>query len=153
MGRKKNIKKDKPKAQNIYSMVLTENQVRILSVALEEFVRLRLGQTGDLADDLAQYDFNLTEKEDPDRKEKFDAYIRRRDEAKEYFDKGIRAAQPMRGIMPMYSKERELIAEDMWYSIRHGLWLENGMPGGTDSRDSCPVYPVSDEPPIEFKKI
>ena len=61
-----------------YRITLTEKQMRITQVALEEYFRLRMGQTIDFCDDMAQLETDLSP-DNPEHERLFDRFIDRRD--------------------------------------------------------------------------
>lgn len=108
-----------------YVIELNEKQAVIIKRALEEYFRIRMNQWGDLADDLAHVGFTY-DKNDPNNRSNFNAYIERRDNAKRAFEGAMLIAQPQRVNRVMEISEDVLIAEDIWQVIRHQLFIDNG---------------------------
>ena len=121
-----------------YVLHINRCQARIMKAVLEEYFRLRMNQWSDFVNEIAldgyQYDKN-----DPDNSEKFNAYIMRRDAAKEAFERVSKIAQP-RGIR--LKTEEMLIVEDIWQVIRHRLFLDY-----EESRDD---WCVDAREPLQF---
>jgi hypothetical protein len=131
-----------------YILKCNETQLRVINIALEEYFRLRLGQMGDLAEDLAMLQYQKLSAEE--RHERFDEILQIRDHAKICLDAAYRVAVDDRHafVLPAIGKTPYgLICEDIWQVIRHQLWLdEDGptkMPWSTAGRE--PLL-MSDEP-------
>lgn len=116
-----------------YTIELTENQVRVIQNALEEYFRLRMGQSSEFCMDMAEINADLS----PDNKFHdliFDRCIQRRDHMEEVIRAFFRIAFEPTG----YLKEKTddmLIAECIWDAIRcvRGLsrW-EQPLPTGSE---------------------
>ena len=99
-----------------YTIELTENQVRVIQNALEEYFRLRMGQDFDFCNDIASLNVDLSP-ENQNHKWLFDMYIARRDHMQEVMRAFFRIAFEPTG----YLKEKTdnmLIAECIWNAIR-----------------------------------
>ena len=109
------MKQERKMSQAKYRITLTEKQMRVTQVALEEYFRLRMGQDMDFSDDMASLETDLST-DNPEHRRIFDRYIDRRDALRQVmkaffgiaFDGG-------------YLKEKTddmLIAECIWDAIR-----------------------------------
>ena len=99
-----------------YTIELTENQVRVIQNALEEYFRLRMGQDTEFCMDMAELNADLSP-DNPHHELIFDRYIQRRDHMQEVMRAFFRIAFEPTG----YLKEKTddmLIAECIWDSIR-----------------------------------
>ena len=97
-----------------YVLEVNETQLRIIRDALESYLRTRMGQFTDLAEDIAGVGFNWLNHTD----EQFMDYLNRKDNSQKLFEAAFHVAQPK-----LEKKtERMLIAEDIWQVIRHELW-------------------------------
>ena len=99
-----------------YTIELTENQVRVIQDALEEYFRLRMGQDTEFCTDIAGLNADLSP-DNPHHELIFDRYIQRRDHMEEVMRAFFRIAFEPIG----YLKEKTddmLIAECIWDSIR-----------------------------------
>ena len=99
-----------------YTIELTENQVRVIQNALEEYFRLRMGQDTEFCTDIAGLNADLSP-DNPHHELIFDRYIQRRDHMEEVMRAFFRIAFEPIG----YLKEKTddmLIAECIWDSIR-----------------------------------
>lgn len=97
-----------------YVLEVNETQLRIIRDALESYLRTRMGQFTDLAEDIAGVGFNWLNHTD----EQFMDYLNRKDNSQKLFEAAFHVAQPN-----LEKKtERMLIAEDIWQVIRHELW-------------------------------
>lgn len=106
-----------------YKITLTEEQLRIVRVALEEYFRLRMGQDMDFCDDLAFFGRkDVYDTSDPDHKRIFDRYISRRNHMREVMQAFFRIAFPPYGV-PEEKTNDVLIAEDIWDAIRVKLGI------------------------------
>ena len=104
-----------------YNIELTEKQMRVVMIALEEYFRLRLGQEFDFCCDLASMGTDLSP-EKPNHDALFDMYIARRDHMQELMRAFFRIAYEPTG----YLKEKTddmMIAECIWDAIRFALGL------------------------------
>ena len=99
-----------------YTIELTENQVRVIQDALEEYFRLRMGQYTEFCTDIAGLNADLSP-DNPHHELIFDRYIQRRDHMQEVMRAFFKIAFEPTG----YLKEKTddmLIAECIWDSIR-----------------------------------
>ena len=132
-----------------YVLHVNRCQMKTMKTALEEYFRLRMNQWFDFANEVAldgyQYDKN-----DPDNSEKFNAYIMRRDAAKEAFERVSKIAQP-RGIR--LKTEKMLIVEDIWQVIRHRLFLDCEGPRDEWCVDAREPLQFSNEPLPEIRSV
>lgn len=118
-----------------YTISCTEKQLQIIGAALEDYLRTRMGQFNDLADDLA-----FTPVFGNVLKPSFDAQIANRNAALPMFQLALNAAQPYRRAGMSYEKtDNQALAEDMWQIIRHQVWKDTG--GPTRSPNSVDSYP------------
>lgn len=100
-----------------YTITLTDNQLKTVGNALEMWERMMMGQFFDYVDEIAKNGF-IYNRQDPDNRKKFDAYIERRNMALYTLEHGFDLAQPNR-----QPKTNEMmISEDIWMAIRHKLW-------------------------------
>lgn len=125
-----------------YTIELTENQVRVIQNALEEYFRLRMGQEWDFCNNLASINVDLSP-DNPNHEHLFDMYIARRDHMQEVLRSFFRIAFEPTG----YLKEKTddmLIAECIWDAIRCVRGLSNcGSPLHTGS-EPVPKIKVSE---------
>ena len=137
-----------------YKISLSQNQARVMMIALESFFRTRLGQFFDLADDIAfnGYDPNNRDKEGADND--FLHRINYRNDAEEMFNYAYEMAKPKyKCADDYYSKTPDMRnAIDMWHVIRHQFWEENPN-RRNDTTDAYPPFPTCDEPLIEIERI
>lgn len=117
-----------------YRITLTEQQLRVVRVALEEYFRLRLGQDMDFCDDIASMNTDLSA-DNPEHNRIFDRFICRRNCMRELMAAFFRIAFGPHGV-PEKKTADMLIAEDIWDAIRVHL--------GISRYDR--VLHVSDEP-------
>ena len=143
MARKKT---EKP-AEQKYTITLNERQLRMICTAVEEYGRLRMGQTWDLSDALAFQHYEYKQ-DDPE----FDRRLLRRDATRELLDLAMRAASNG-DYMHFQKTEDVMVALDMYSVIRNFFWHQ--LP--EDKRESWtvdadPVYIWGPEPKITVKK-
>ena len=105
---------------------LNEAQAMIVQVALGEWFRLRMGQSFDLANDLAFMGF----KHDKDHPERFDAAITKRNSLESVIKALFCITWPHYGT-PHEVEDRTHIASDIWSALRHEIW--NARTDGTDN--------------------
>ena len=122
-----------------YRIELTESQIRMVSNALEEWFRLRMGQTFDFCNDMAIIQCDLSQ-ENPNHKWIFDMAMQRRDHLTEILKCFFRVAFEPTGYLEKKTDEM-LVAEDIWEAIR-------------DARGICkyPLY-LSKEPFPKIEKV
>lgn len=140
-------KKTEKPAEQKYTVTLNERQLRLICAAVEEYGRLRMGQTMDLSDDLAFQNYEY-KKDDPE----FDRRLIRRDATRELLDLAMRAASNG-DYMHFQKTEDVMVALDMYSVIRNFFWHQ--LPD--DKRqswtvDADPVYIWGPEPKIEVEK-
>ena len=130
-----------------YRITVSENQLRVIQLATEWFFRLQLGQFHDIADELAldgwQYD-----KSDPHNDQKFEAFLKRRNDCKAIMETAYRVAQPA-----LCGKTKDMLtAEDIFVAIRHFRWEEREEPKGHDGVDARPPIFFSGEKPVKVRR-
>lgn len=132
-----------------YNLIINEKQAQVIKIALEEYFRIRMGQTSDLAESLASTGF-IYNKEDPENTNKFNEYLKRRDETQLLLNHAIRVSQPVK-VWPL--PDECLIMEDIWQVIRQQLYLDRGGdPDGMSVEARNPLQ-VSQEPLPKMEKI
>lgn len=124
-----------------YRIELTENQARVVQNALESYLRLRMGQFFDYADEIAHAGYEY-DKENPNNSELFNDYINRRNEAEEIFNHAFRIAQP--GLQQKTNDM--LVSEDIWRAIRYKRWQDREEPKPHNTVDAYPPMRFSNEP-------
>ena len=137
-----------------YKITLSQNQARVMMIALESFFRTRLGQFFDLADDIAfnGYDPDSRDKEGADND--FLHRINYRNDAEEMFNYAYEMAKPKYNRADdYYTKTPDMRnAIDMWHVIRHQFWGENPN-RRNDTTDAYPPFPTCDEELIKIERI
>lgn len=128
-----------------YNLTMTEEQLVVMSTALEWFFRLQMGQFFDYATEIAKDGYEY-DKENPDNDRLFNEYIFRRDECQEHMQIAYRIAQPR----VCNCTEDMNIAIDMWQAIRYFRWKERPEPKPYDTVDSRPPLHRSSEPPVQI---
>ena len=124
-----------------YKVELTEKQMKVTMVALEEYFRLRMGQTFDFANDLSCMGMDLS----PDNQkhdELFEEHIRSRDWIENIMGGIFRTLWSPCGI-PSQKTDDMMIAECIWDAIRFALGR---------SRWSEP-FQIGDEPSPKIEKV
>lgn len=135
-----------------YNFTLTEKQMEVIKIALEEFFRIRMGQFSDLANELAFEGFQY-DKENPQNSEKFDQLIQRRNDAEEKFEEALNAARPERRNHAIPKTDTMLVAEDIWQVIRQRLYLDRGGSRFDSVVDARNPLRTSEEPLPELSKV
>ena len=110
----------KKKDQVFYQLTVTENQLRLINTALEEYFRIGMNQWGDLADRLSRIGVDLSP-EHPNHKWIFDTMIHTRDDVRIVLETAGRILWP-HGLTKQ--SEDNILAQDIWQVIRHQLWLD-----------------------------
>lgn len=100
----------------IYTITLTEEQMRVTQNALEEYFRLRLGQDFDFSTEMAGLCADLSP-DNPNHDEIFDAYIHRRDHLREVMRSYFSIAFEPYGHLDEKTADM-MIAECIWDAIR-----------------------------------
>lgn len=111
----------KKKEQAVYQITVTERQLKIINIALEEFFRIGLNQWWDLADRISNIGCALPPQDDPDRDRIFDRRIQKRDTVRVVLEAAGRILWP-HGLDKQ--DEDNLLAQDIWQVFRHQLWLD-----------------------------
>ena len=109
-----------------YKIVLTEEQLRITSLALEEYFRLRSGQDCGFCDEFAEMGVEIPSIESDNMKwsESFARQMERRDALRIILNCFFQTAfAPY--ASPKYKSDNVLIAQDMWDAIRSDIGQSN----------------------------
>ena len=130
-----------PNKKEKYTVTLTEEQMRVVQNALEDYFRLRMGQDYSLSEDLASMTEDLSPS-NPDHEKIFDRYVNRRNCMNEILRAYFRIAFGPMGC-PDEKTDDMMTAECIWDAIR----FERGL-----SRWGS-VLPVGPEPVPEIKKV
>ena len=133
---------DKEKKIKKVTLELNEEQAMIVQAALEEWFRIRMGQSHDLANDLA---FMGYKRDDKDHQERFTAAITKRNSLEYVLKALFNIAWPHYGV-PQEIDDRTHIASDIWSTMRHKLW--KARTDGTDDWrvDSATPIQLGPEP-------
>lgn len=99
-----------------YRIELTEEQMRLTEKALEEWMRLRMGQDMDLSHDMASINRDLSP-ENPNHKIIFDQYIQRRDHLRALMTAFFRIAFEPYGYLTEKTDEM-MTCECIWDAVR-----------------------------------
>ena len=100
-----------------YKLELTENQLKVVKSALEDYFRQRMGQFFELPDDIAFDGYDRNKHDNIDFKER----IARRDAGKSLLESAYKLMRPEWNLPKM---QNCMIAEDMWRVIRYALWMQ-----------------------------
>ena len=102
----------------MYTLEVTEKQLRIMKEALEEYFRLRMGQANDFCDEMARIGRDLKYDDIS-----FGSYINRRGHLQELMRAFYGIALEPYGVLEEKT-EPMMIAEDMWDAIKlaTGRW-------------------------------
>lgn len=111
----------KKKDQVFYQLTVTENQLRLINTALEEYFRIGMNQWEDLADRLSRIGVDLSP-EHPNHKWIFDTMIHNRDDVRIVLEAAGRILWP-HGLTKQ--DEENILLQDIWQVIRHQLWLDD----------------------------
>lgn len=143
MARKKT---EKP-AEQKYTITLNERQIRLICTAVEEYGRLRMGQTWDLSDALAFQHYEYKQ-DDPE----FDRRILRRDATRYLLDLAMQAAS--KGDYAHFQKTEDvMVALDMYSTIRNFFWHQKPKDQRNNwTTDADPLYLWGPEPKMDIKK-
>ncbi len=131
-----------------YTIRLNENQLRIIQNAMEEWARLRMGQTIDLADALAFQHFKYSDH----TQEEFNDRIFRRNDGDSLLKQ---AMDTFAGSNYEHWRKTEAVetALDMWNVIRNFFWhqrpSEERNPWTTDAD---PIFLWGPEPGIKVER-
>ena len=101
------------------TITMTEEQLRLVNKALEEYFRLRLNQWWDFADDVCEQGVDIYS-DSPNHDKVFDNYIMRRDLLKSTFEAIFRQLTISNSIKSQDSVDMI----DMWETIRHWFWQQ-----------------------------
>ena len=122
----------------------TEEQLVLLQKIAECYLRERMGQFWDLAEDTAGEGCGYVyDKSDPYNSEKFDAFIQRRDKAQTLFESAFSEAKANR-----HRTESMNQAEDFYDVIRHAIWLEKPESKPHHMNDAQPGLHWNKEQPL-----
>lgn len=124
-----------------YRLTLTENQLRVINAALEEYFRAALNQWDMLADRLAFRGFNYQNHTDTE----FDRRLVKRDAARHTLDA---AGEILMNRFDNPKQPDEMTAIDMWRILRWEL-----MPESSKQEIPRDTHHESDEPPIKVEEV
>ena len=127
-----------------YRIELTEEQMRLTEKALEEWMRLRMGQDMDLTNDMASINRDLSQ-ENPNHKIIFDQYIQRRDHLRAVMTAFFRIAFEPYGYLTEKTDDM-MVCECIWDAVRfyrgHSRWSK---PFQIGSEPSPKIEVIEDE--------
>lgn len=133
-----------------YRIELTEKQLQVVKIALEEYFRISLNQWRDLADRLAWEDVVLPKEAGPDRDRLFDRTICTRNALHEIFMAAGRILWPTGTLLG--KNEYNLIAQDIWDVIKHQQWKDAGCLPEWSVDGNKPLH-LSKEPMPKIERI
>lgn len=107
----------------MYQLTVSENQLKLINTALEEYFRIGMNQWEDLSDRISKIGIDLDPK-NPKHDKIFDSYIEKRDDVRVILQAVGRMLWPF-GLQKQ--SEENIIAQDIWQVIRHQLWIDNPM--------------------------
>lgn len=127
------------------SLECTENQLGIIMAALEDYFRLRMGQTYiGLLDDLAFQNIQVR-KDGKIDDDVFNECIWRRDDAREKLSEMFDILFN-RDLSRMKQTEEVKTAVDIWHVIRHWFWKQRPPESRGIGTDSYDVMQIGKEP-------
>ena len=132
--------------QKQFQITVTENQLKLIRIACEEYLRTRMGQFFDYATDISEAGKDIANMSPVD----FDDMIARRNAAQMLMSSAFHLVQPL----IQNKTEQMLVAEDIYDVIKHELWKMR--PDRDElgwSVDSHPPLHLSDEPLIKIEQI
>ena len=127
-----------------YTVEMTDEQARVIFVALEEYFRLRMGQVWDFCNDMSEINADLNP-ENPGHDKIFQDSITRRDHLEEVMRCFFRIAYEPRGYLEQKTEDM-LTAEDLWDAFR---FARN--PDIVKTR-GYPLH-VGAEPPVKIERV
>lgn len=134
-----------------YTLELSEEQTEIIKIALEEYLRLRMNQTWDFADDICfnGFDYKNHTKED------FNERIERRNMFQDEFEKLLNTVHPLQFIDGKFREQtiEMLRAQDIWQVIRHKLWKDRHGDKDNWCVDARKPMPMTDEPLPKMERV
>lgn len=125
----------------IYRLTLTENQLRVINAALEEYFRAALGQWDLLAERLAFRGFNVH----PNNNIELVRRMTKKDAARRMLNA---VGEILIDRYDNPTQEEDMIAVDMWRTLRWEM-----MPESSKQEIPRDTYCESDEPPIEVEEV
>ena len=127
-----------------YTLELSEEQAEIITIALEEYFRLRMNQAWDFADDICFDGFDCGSHTPED----FNERIERRNMFRNEFEKLLNTVHPLRFRGNKFREQTIEMrrAQDIWQVIRHRLWKDRHSDKDDWCVDSRKPMPMTDEP-------
>ena len=134
-----------------YALEISEKQAEIIKIALEEYFRLRMNQTWDLADDICFDGFNY----ENHTKEDFNERIERRDMFRDELEKLLNKVHLLqfRGNKFREQTIEMRRAQDIWQVIRHKLYLDRGGDPNDWCVDARKPMSISGEPLPKMERM
>lgn len=133
-----------------YNLKLTDNQARVIMVALEDYFRTRLNQWDDFTDEIALNGYKY-DRSNPDNDRLFNEYINRRNDSREMFRKAYEIAAP--NVYERGKTKDIRTAIDVWHVIRYQKYLERPEPKSHYTVDAYPPRPETIEPLPTIERI
>ena len=129
--------------KKVYTVELTEEQMRVTQKSLEFYFRLMLGQGRDFSDEIAAMNRDF-DPNNPLHEQIFDGYINRRNDIEEIMHAVFRIAYGPYGV-PKAKSTDMLIAECIWDAIRSARGVsrwDHPMPIGPEPlpKITCNIY-------------
>ena len=129
-----------------YELTVTDNQMRVLEIALESYVRVRMGQFFDLANDISGVD---------ERGLSQDAFVLRitkRNALQDSLDGLYRFATPHE-LLTKRSAD-SLTAQDIWAVIRHERYMDRPkeLRSSWCTAADKPLL-ISDDPRVKVRRV
>lgn len=131
----------------MYQLTVSENQLKIINTALEEYFRIGMNQWGELADRISSMGVDMSP-DNPNHNKIFDSYIAKRDDVRVVLESAGRMLWPY-GLSK--NSEDVLNARDIWAVFRHQLWIESGEKNDWCC-DAAPVFKMGTEPLPKIKR-
>ena len=133
-----------------YTLELSEEQAEIIKIALEEYFRLRMDQTWDVADSLCFEDLKENH-----TKEEFNKCIENRDMFRDGLEKLLNKVHPLRFRGNKFREQTIEMrrAQDVWQVIRYKLWKDRHGDKDDWCVDAREPMPMTDEPLPKMERV
>ena len=142
-------KSEKTEKDSEFLIRVNERQLRLVLAALEEYFRLRMGQTTDLADALAFQHFDYKDHTE----EEFKQRLWNREDCKRHLELAMDAAS-QKNWKHWYKTEEVLTAIDMWSVLRNFFWKQRPQSERDPyAREADPVFLWGPEPGIVIEEV
>lgn len=136
-----------------YTLTVSDKYLHVIFKSLEWFLCAQTGQFSKMAEEIEKCEFEYSPGNENNADE-LEAYMTRRDNAIKLMQEAFFVARD--GKLPVNDTEEVLLAQDVWYAIRHKLWLDSPEPKSHNTIAALKPTPLTGEDMphiVTFRKV